>query len=69
MKVTYDASLDVMRILFSDAPILESDEDKPSVIIDYAADGHIIGIEILDVSKHVNHPNALEYAVVGEKPA
>jgi hypothetical protein len=29
MKVTYDASVDVLRILFSDAPIAESDEDKP----------------------------------------
>jgi hypothetical protein len=35
MKVTYDPEVDVLRILFSNAPIEASDEDKPGVIIDY----------------------------------
>lgn len=69
MKVTYDASVDVLRILFSDAPIAESDEDKPDVILDYAEDGSIVGIEILDASKHVGNPSGVEYAVVGLKTA
>jgi hypothetical protein len=29
VKVTYDPEVDVLRILLSDAPIEESDEDKP----------------------------------------
>ncbi|PJF27196.1 MAG: hypothetical protein CUN53_04965 [Phototrophicales bacterium] len=69
MKVTYDASVDVLRILFSDAPIAESDEDKPGVILDYAADGSVVGMEILDASKHVSNPSAVEYMVVGVKSA
>ncbi|MFZ5448652.1 MAG: DUF2283 domain-containing protein [Thermodesulfobacteriota bacterium] len=40
MKVTYDPEVDVLRILFSNAPIEESDEDKPGVIIDYDKDGN-----------------------------
>jgi uncharacterized protein YuzE len=67
MKVTYDASVDILRILFSQAAIAESDEDKPGVIIDYAADGSIIGMEILDASKHISNPSCVEYAVVGVK--
>ena len=35
MKVTYDPEVDVLRILFRNAPIEESDEDKPGVILDY----------------------------------
>ena len=35
MKITYDPDVDVLRILFSNAPIEESDEDKPGVILDY----------------------------------
>ena len=35
MKVTYDPEVDVLRILFSNAPIEESDEGKSGVIIDY----------------------------------
>lgn len=69
MKVTYDASVDVLRVLFSDAPIEESDEDKPGVIIDYDADGNIVGIEILDASKHVGNPHGVEYAVTGLQAA
>ncbi|MDX2162505.1 MAG: DUF2283 domain-containing protein [bacterium] len=69
MKVTYDASVDVLRILFSDAPIAESDEEKPGVILDYADDGRIVGMEILDASKHMNNPNGLEYAVIGVRTA
>jgi len=69
MKVTYDLSLDVLRILLSDAPIAESDEDKPGVILDYAEDGRVVGLEILDASKHVNNPGALDYEVIGLKSA
>ena len=35
MKVTYDPKVDVLRILLSSAPIEESDEGKPRVILDY----------------------------------
>lgn len=67
MKVTYDASVDILRILFSETKIAESDEDKPGVILDYAADGSLVGIEILDASKHVSNPSGVEYEVVGTK--
>jgi uncharacterized protein YuzE len=69
MKVTYDAGLDVLRIVLSDAPIAESDEGKPGVILDYAQDGSMVGLEILDASKHVSHPAEVDYAVVGLKSA
>ena len=69
MKVTHDAGVDVLRILFSDAPIVESDEEIPDVILDYAADGSVVGMEILDASKHASNPSAVEYAVVGVKSA
>lgn len=67
MKVTYDAEVDVLRILFNDAPIEESDEEKPGMILDYDSDGNIVGLEILDASQRVENPRTLEYAVTGEK--
>jgi uncharacterized protein YuzE len=63
MKITYDPQVDVLRIIFSSAAIEESDEDKPGVILDYDKDGNIVGVEILDASKRVENPRALEYAV------
>jgi len=48
LKVTYDPEVDVLRILLSDAPIEESDEDKPGVILDYDKDGNVVALEILE---------------------
>ena len=65
MKVTYDPEVDVLRILLSDTPIEESDEDKPGVILDYDKDGNIVGLEILEASKRIANPRSVEYAVTG----
>ncbi len=57
------------------APVEESDEDKPGVVLDYDKDGNIVGLEILDASARVENPRGMEYAVssspamaVAEKP-
>jgi len=63
MKVTYDPEVDVLRILFNSAPVEESDEDKPGVILDYDKDGNIVGLEILDASKRIENPRSVEYAM------
>ena len=63
MKITYDPEVDVLRILFSNVPIEESDEDKPGVILDYDKDGNIVGLEILDASKRMENPRSVEYTV------
>lgn len=63
MKVKYDSEVDVLSILFSSAPVEESDEDKPGVILDYDKDGNIVGMEILDASKRMENPRIMEYAV------
>lgn len=63
MKVTYDPEVDVLRILFRDAPIDESDEDKPGIILDYDKDGNIVGLEVLNASSRVENPRAVEYAL------
>lgn len=65
MKVTYDQEVDVLRILLRDAPIEESDEDKPGVIIDYDADGNAVGVEVLNASARVESPQRMEYAIAG----
>ncbi len=65
MKVTYDPEVDVLRIVFTSTTIEESDEDKPGTIIDYDADGNVVGIEILDASKRVENPHSVDYAVAG----
>ncbi|MBU2623901.1 MAG: DUF2283 domain-containing protein, partial [Proteobacteria bacterium] len=34
MKINYDPDVDVLRIIFSNAPVEESDEEKPGIILD-----------------------------------
>jgi uncharacterized protein YuzE len=63
MKVKYDEEVDVLRFRFSGAPIDESDEEKPGIILDYDRDGNIVGIEILNASTRMEDPRSLEYAV------
>lgn len=70
MKVVYDPEVDVLRIVFSDLKIEESDEGKPGVILDYSVDGKIVSMEILDASK-MTAPSAFQYEVAsaGKKKA
>jgi len=65
MKITYDPEVDVLRIIFSNAPIEESDEEKPGVILDFDKGGNIVGMEILNASQRMENPRTVEYAVAG----
>ncbi len=65
MKITYDVTLDVLRIILSAAPIDESDEDKPGMILDYDAEGNVVGIEVLAASTRVDDPRSVEFSVAG----
>lgn len=65
MNVTYDQEVDVLRILFSNLPVEESDETRPGVILDYDREGNLVGMEILMASKQVTNPRMVEYTVAG----
>jgi uncharacterized protein YuzE len=63
MKLTYDPAVDVLRIVFNDAAIAESDEERTGVIVDVDAEGNVVGIEILEASKRVDDPRSVSYAI------
>ena len=63
MKVKYDKEVDILYIQFSNNPVKESDEDKPGIVLDYAGDGTIVGIEIMDASKKFPEPYKIELEV------
>lgn len=65
MKVTYDQTVDVLRVILRDVPVQESDEDKPGVILDYDAEGNMVSLEILNASQRVENPRGVDYAVAG----
>lgn len=61
MKIKYDKEVDAMYIRFSDALVIESEEDKPGIIIDYDSKNAIVGIEILNASSKLGKVNSVEY--------
>lgn len=63
MKVIYDQETDTLTVIFSDAPVEESDEEKPGIILDYDASGNLVSVEILDASRRVMMPTRIEYQV------
>jgi uncharacterized protein YuzE len=63
MVIKYDKESDIIYIQFSERKIVESDEDKPGIILDYGEEGEIIGIEILNASKQTQLPNGISYEV------
>jgi len=65
MKITYDPEVDVIRIIFSSAPIEESDQEKPNVVLDFDKDSNAVSMEILDASRRMENPRTVEYAVAG----
>ena len=64
MKAEYDKKTDILTMTFSDHNIVESDEDKPGMILDYDENGHIVSIEVLDASQKVLNPEKIEMRVV-----
>jgi uncharacterized protein YuzE len=52
-RVKYDPQTDTLTLQLADTPIKESDEIAPGLIIDYDANGQIVGVELLDVSEHI----------------
>ena len=66
MKASYDATTDTLSIILkADARVVESDEDKPGVILDYDEQGNLVSLEILDASKRVSEARKIEFELTG----
>ena len=51
MRMRYDPEVDILYIRLREGKIAESDEITPEIIADYAADGKLMGLEILEASE------------------
>lgn len=66
MKATYDLRTDTLSIVLKpDAGVVESDEAKPGIILDYDELGNLVSLEILDASKRVSETRRFEFEMTG----
>ncbi len=56
MKIEYDPTADALYVRLSDQSIIESEQIKPGIVLDYDEEGNVVGIEVLRVSKHDSSP-------------
>lgn len=64
MKIVYDSETDTLRVMLKDSAVAESDEDRPGFILDFDAQGDVVGFEILDASSRVTDPRNVEFSAV-----
>ncbi len=51
--VTYGPEVDAAYIRFSTGHVRESEEVTPGIVLDYDADGRIVGMEVLEAKRHL----------------
>ena len=66
MKIEYDRQADAMYIRLKAGVVAESEEVRPGVVLDFDAEGKVLGIEMLDVSLRTDNPRELAMVLVGE---
>ena len=60
MRVRVDQKADAVYVNLTDRAIEGREELAEGIVVDYDAEGRIVGIEILDASKRSADPTALQ---------
>ncbi len=53
MRLKVDIGNDALYFRLDEAAIVESEEVQPGVVLDFNADGKVVGIEMLDISQRM----------------
>ncbi|MFH1485439.1 MAG: DUF2283 domain-containing protein [Chloroflexota bacterium] len=53
MRLRVDKKNDALYLRLDESAIVESEEVKPGLIVDYDANGNVVGVEILGLGKRV----------------
>jgi uncharacterized protein YuzE len=53
MKVHFDEKIDALYFRLDDSKIVDSEEVKPGIVLDYNDKNQVVGVEILNVKKRV----------------
>ena len=53
MRMHYDQKTDALYLRLDDSKVIESEEVKPGIVLDFNAEKQVVGIEVLDLKRRV----------------
>jgi uncharacterized protein YuzE len=53
MRIHYDDKIDALYLRLDDSKVVESEEVKPGVVVDFNAKKQVVGIEVLRLKRRV----------------
>ena len=63
MKITYDREVDALYIRFKETTVT-TEHLAEGIAADYDADGHLVGIEILDAMQRLGDPTIFRQVIL-----
>jgi len=69
MKFHVDREADSLYIRLNDAPIVESEEVSPGVVLDFNDSNEVVGVEVLNISKRSQAIDLDRFLVETNPPA
>ena len=69
MRIEYDREADALYIHLREVPVADTTDVEDGVMIDLDAEGHIVGVEILDASKRLSPDDLSKVAIENLLPA
>lgn len=54
MRLKFDETADALYLRLDEGAIVESEEVKPGVVLDFNKEGVVVGVEFLDVSSRLS---------------
>lgn len=64
MKIEYDPKADALYIRLAAGRVADSEEVRPGVVLDFDANGRVLGIEMLDVSERADNPREMAFEML-----
>ena len=68
MEAQYDPAADAMYIRLADGTVADSDEVRDGVVLDYDANGRVLGIEVLNLSRRADNPREMAFELMPSAP-
>jgi len=54
MRISYDEKVDALYLRLDDSKVVESEELKPGIVLDFNAKKQVVGIEVINLKRCVS---------------